>query len=532
MMKDKNGKELRTGLVVKVSGAYTKNNNGLFLITHSEGDACWTGNYYSLKKIKNNGEFSTAKYSTSSLPLAYYSNNSNYNITAREHDEKNLEIEVVEISDYSHISEYFRNEIENMNDQIEYSIQRGFSESADWIVEYKKRIAEYEKIINEHCELEKEPQKELNNMCPNCACLGVDCSGTYEAVWTGCIYRKTKTEKEQPKEVENEQPQEKATEQQETAQEAEKIKQTEELPTKEENPLVAYYTVNEQTARTAKHLNSFSDYKDGEAATIYRQYVDNAAELAKMQIEKYPEEEEKILYYLDKYAKKLANWYNDYYRNEAACPSILISGGSNFPVRKKEKQNSRRDTLYSERQYIDGILDKIKGIGILGIKAGDANAIEKLEKKIVELEADHKRKMAINNYYKKNGTLDGCELMTEKEIKKTMDFIERYPFFPPCITCNDTQNIRRYKERLESLKKAKANDTSEEENKHCKVMRNTEIMRIQLLFNGKPDEETRNILKSNGFRWAPSQSAWQRNLNSNGECAVKRVLQELDKMTA
>ena len=32
MMKDKNGKEMRTGDIVKISGAYTKRHNGLFVI--------------------------------------------------------------------------------------------------------------------------------------------------------------------------------------------------------------------------------------------------------------------------------------------------------------------------------------------------------------------------------------------------------------------------------------------------------------------------------------------------------------------
>ena len=31
------------------------------------------------------------------------------------------------------------------------------------------------------------------------------------------------------------------------------------------------------------------------------------------------------------------------------------------------------------------------------------------------------------------------------------------------------------------------------------------VARIQLLFPGKPDEQTRRTLKSHGFRWSPSQ---------------------------
>ena len=32
--------------------------------------------------------------------------------------------------------------------------------------------------------------KDFNLICASCACLGVDCSGTADPVWTGCVYRK------------------------------------------------------------------------------------------------------------------------------------------------------------------------------------------------------------------------------------------------------------------------------------------------------------------------------------------------------
>ena len=57
----------------------------------------------------------------------------------------------------------------------------------------------------------------------------------------------------------------------------------------------------------------------------------------------------------------------------------------------------------------------------------------------------------------------------------------------------------------------------------AKIIRNKDEMRLQLVFDGKPAEKTREILKSNGFRWAPSQSAWQRLLNDNAEYALKRI---------
>lgn len=60
----------------------------------------------------------------------------------------------------------------------------------------------------------------------------------------------------------------------------------------------------------------------------------------------------------------------------------------------------------------------------------------------------------------------------------------------------------------------------------AEVVRNKEEMRLQLVFDGKPDEKTRGILKSKGFRWAPSKSAWQRLLNDNAEHALRQIADE------
>lgn len=47
--------------------------------------------------------------------------------------------------------------------------------------------------------------------------------------------------------------------------------------------------------------------------------------------------------------------------------------------------------------------------------------------------------------------------------------------------------------------------------------------RLQLIFEEKPDANQRQELKSNGFKWAPSQGAWQRQLNQNAIRAAARI---------
>lgn len=99
-----------------------------------------------------------------------------------------------------------------------------------------------------------------------------------------------------------------------------------------------YYPINEEAARRAKNANSFSDYVPGSATAAYREMVDRAYTLGKQQKGRVdPMYHEKIDGLIDRYARKLAENINQCNLIDARVPSILIAGGSNFPVRKKEK---------------------------------------------------------------------------------------------------------------------------------------------------------------------------------------------------
>lgn len=303
-----------------------------------------------------------------------------------------------------------------------------------------------------------------------------------------------------------------------------------------------YYHINEAAARTAHNMNSHSDYIEGTQTARYKRYVDNAAEIAEARKKRYPEEAERIDYLLDKYARKLAEWYNKESAVESMCPSVLISGAGNFPVRKKEKQNARRDALMHEREQIDAILSRIESAGSDAIKSGDAQALEKLRLKLERLEDAQTRMKEINAYYRKEKTLDGCPILSPEEVEGIKARMARSMFdnpvpFESYHISNNGAEIRRIKERITQLEKVKAAGTQEHTEEEIgieglSVVENTEAMRIQLIFDYKPDEETRTLLKHWGFKWSPSFGAWQRMLNSNGQYAAKMVIQKLKEQEA
>ena len=132
------------------------------------------------------------------------------------------------------------------------------------------------------------------------------------------------------------------------------------------------------------------------------------------------------------------------------------------------------------------------------ISSDDPKAIEKLESKIQELEEYRKRvKSREHSTY---------------ELQ------------------NIGQEIRRLKERVKELKELDELDFQEINFEGGKVIHNKEQNRIQILFDEKPNEETRTILKRHGFKWARSQGAWQRLFNKNGIRATKRFLKEMEEL--
>lgn len=294
-----------------------------------------------------------------------------------------------------------------------------------------------------------------------------------------------------------------------------------------------YYPISEEAARRAKEANSYDTYKGGSATAYYRADVDRAYQLAE-QCKKRVDSmyHEKIDYYADLYARKMAENINKRNEIDARCPSMLITGGGNFPTRKKEKQNAARDKNFREYEEIQSILRKMQSVGHGGIMSDDENAVAKLESKLHALEQAQEKMKAVNAYFRKNKTLDGCPLLTAEEIETAKAEMSRgwrvngMPFQSWELS-NNNANIHRIRERIETLKKQQETPTTEETHDGYTLIENAEICRIQFVFDSKPDEQTRSILKSNGFRWAPSEGAWQRMLNENGRWAAKRVIREM-----
>jgi hypothetical protein len=83
------------------------------------------------------------------------------------------------------------------------------------------------------------------------------------------------------------------------------------------------------------------------------------------------------------------------------------------------------------------------------------------------------------------------------------------------------------KQRIEQLQRERSKPESGPiKYDGLEIIENKDENRLQLIFDGKPSPEIRQWLKGRGFRWAPSQGAWQRQLNGNARAVVQMFIKE------
>ena len=113
-MLDKNGIEIKTGDVVEITGAYFKNDNGLYFVEHSAGDPGWCGKDHCLRKISKTGKISTAKYNLCFWPISIATNSWMKRAEAKQWNAEHAEITIRTDIDRTRIAEHFREEAAGM----------------------------------------------------------------------------------------------------------------------------------------------------------------------------------------------------------------------------------------------------------------------------------------------------------------------------------------------------------------------------------------------------------------------------------
>lgn len=88
------------------------------------------------------------------------------------------------------------------------------------------------------------------------------------------------------------------------------------------------------------------------------------------------------------------------------------------------------------------------------------------------------------------------------------------------------RELHQLEKQKETLEKAQGKEETDTD-LGFKIVRDLETTRLNLIFENIPNEETRSLLKSNGFRWSPYLKAWTRQLTSQAEISLNRVIKGL-----
>ena len=157
----------------------------------------------------------------------------------------------------------------------------------------------------------------------------------------------------------------------------------------------------------------------------------------------------------------------------------------------------------------------------------------KLEAELLRLEARREMMKRVNREFRQGGweAVTGLSDEARERLKAASARhlgVGESPF-PGYTLRNLGANIRRMRGRIEELARAAEEPQRDTVSgpgfslEDCKAEN-----RIRFIFDSKPSEETRALLKREAFRWARSAGAWQRKASPAGWAAAERVRLELE----
>ncbi|MCD6373954.1 MAG: hypothetical protein J7L94_00405 [Caldisericaceae bacterium] len=221
--------------------------------------------------------------------------------------------------------------------------------------------------------------------------------------------------------------------------------------------------------------------------------------------------------------------------------SPMITGSAKFPTARNEKtlttERARlEDLIEFDKKTIEKIKQKLRPERA-PISSTDSDAVRKLQNKIEEKEK-FQQMMKTANKIVRNKKLSKSEktekLQQELNLSKTTaekllepDYIGRIGFADYELRNNNSE-IRRLKKRLEEIqaRKQKAETLGgpqEIDFEGGTIEINYDDGYVRIFYDNKPNADTRNRLKQNGFRWAPSEKAWRRKLTDAARYKAKIV---------
>lgn len=172
---------------------------------------------------------------------------------------------------------------------------------------------------------------------------------------------------------------------------------------------------------------------------------------------------------------------------------------------------------------------KAAGVGRGGISSDDPEAVPKLRAELAELERRHARMKGVSKALQaKDPHAALAELgFTSDQAEKLLapNYMDRPCGIEPWMLSNSSANIRRVRQRIAHLEAQAARPVpAAREVAGVRIEEDGADKRLRLIFPGKPSEAVRTTLKRWGFRWSPTNGAWQRHRSNAATYAAEQVL--------
>ncbi|MGO4395898.1 DUF3560 domain-containing protein [Variovorax sp. M-6] len=186
---------------------------------------------------------------------------------------------------------------------------------------------------------------------------------------------------------------------------------------------------------------------------------------------------------------------------------------------------------------------KAAGVGKGGISSDDPAAIEKLHAELARMRTAQERMKEVNRVLRRFKDdraaqivgLQSLGWVTQERARELVrkDFAGRIGFASYALT-NNNASMRRVELRIKELEANRARIDKEEAAVGYTYREVAAENRVMFLFDSKPDESTRKLLKAHGFKWSPSREGqpWVRHLNNAGLYHASVVRKELDAMNS
>jgi len=250
----------------------------------------------------------------------------------------------------------------------------------------------------------------------------------------------------------------------------------------------------------------------------------------------------------DKLRNKYKNTVLAMLASKSRCASSAVVGGGNFNVARAEKRN---DIAHRREGEVYALADNLKKMALKRLNSvytaqeKQSSDIENMRNRLASAKEQQEKMKAVNKAHRaflKDQKGEKAKQLIEALPVGLQDIVRTYkpayswephPFAPFQLQ-NNNASIKRMEKRLKMLetKQNAAQEHGEIEQNYngLKAVRNFTEDRLQLIFEGKPDEDVRALLKSNGFRWSRKFSAWQRKLTNNAIYSLKHYVMSQDVM--